>query len=538
MSHSERPPLELDRPVWGRLAASPSTMAVAVAALAAAILCVSLQRTFLGTGVETDFSSLFAQETLRLFRGEPLEMLYHPPGFSFVLALGRLIGDVSWLTTGLWITGLSVVVVVAASIATWRRLAGDAAAWGAIAALASSIPFRVSASVASSDMFFTALVCVLLLLIVTALQSPRRTAVWAACGAMAACVFLTRTNGLVAVIVLAMPLLVASADANRAKNVAAVAIAFLLPIAAWALFAWHTNSPFMPVKNHLNIAVAVFGEGNGKWGEQMQRLEPIMRNMADVLRYDPPRLIAVLARNLATLPYYIMRSLVWPPLALLAVPGLFMLLRKRCTPALLICLGFLAAMTALSGIMEFVARFFLVLIPAIGAMAGVAFKAGLDRLAIREKPRLATSGAAVLVMIAVSAWSHTQVLPRIESGPVTEFAEAAAQVRSLTERDARVYSRSASMVLESGRRVTFLATFESLDQFREAFCRDAGGPTPSYLYLGSLEREFRGALSRELTAQEQDWLEPVARGTTTDWTLYRILFDQSSAASCSSSSAT
>src|SRR5262245_19702936 len=89
---------------WLAAAASPWALAAAVAALTAAIICVSVQRTFLG-GVEIDFSILYAQEALRILHGEPLLLPYHPPAYAFLLALGRALFDSRWLTLGLWISG-------------------------------------------------------------------------------------------------------------------------------------------------------------------------------------------------------------------------------------------------------------------------------------------------------------------------------------------------------------------------------------------------------------------------------------------------
>ncbi len=531
--------MQSERSRWSALASSPWAMALAIAALMAAIVGVSLQRTVLGTGVETDFSSLFAQEALRILSGETLLMQYHPPGYAFVLAIVRLVYDGSWLNSGLWITGVSALAVLVASTATWRRLGGDAAAWGALAALACSIPFMASASVASSDMFFTALVCLLLFLIVAVLRSPKRTALWVACGAMASFVFLTRTNGLVAAAVLALPFLVPRPDADRGRNAGAVTIAFLLPLAAWSLYAQATDSPILPVKNYMNLAVAVFGDGVGSWGDQMNRLHGDVKDTMDVVMHDPPRFVAVIAKNLALTPWYLVRSLTWLPIALLAIPGLVLMLWKRRSPDLWMCLGILAGMALLTGIVDFVPRYYLMFIPAIGAMAGVAFVAALDALRATNSVRLIATTIAFLAAGAVATWSSAQALQRVESGrPLAEYAEAAARLRQLAGPDSVVFSRSASLVLESGLRVHYLQEFADSDALFDALCAHADDPSSVYLYLGSQERIYRGALVASLAAGPPPWLEPVVHGTQTDWTLYRFRPDQSSAASCSSSSAT
>lgn len=510
---------------WRGIAASPWSIGLAALCLLAAIVQVSLQRTVLGIGAESDFAGVFGREAQRILLGEPLELHYHPPGYSFVVALGHVLtGD--WLNAGLWISGISALALLATSIATYRKLAGTAASWGALLACACSMPFLVYASVASSDMMFAALVYLLLAFVVLALAKPDRVMIWAGCGAAAACVLLTRTNGLAAAAVLLLPFLVPGHVAGRARNLAAVSVGFFLPLLAWVAYALHTGSPMQPVRSYLNIAVLAYGDPSGTWSEQMNRFQATMHSMSDVLAYDPGRLVRRVASNLVQMPIRAARSLTWPPLALLAVPGVVIMLIRHRTPALLACFFLIGGITAVSSIPDFISRFHLILVPLIGAMAGVTFAWVLDRFGAGLVTRSLLAATAFVAVGFLGASEYAKVLPRLERPVQREFAEAIPYILRQTESDATLVARNPNLSFETGRRRLYVPEVGTASELFRAMCRDLDRTHPAYLHLGEREQHHRSDLVQDLAALEVSWLEPVARGTLTAWTLYRIRLDR------------
>lgn len=538
MSHAE--PLRKDPSRagidWRAVAASPWSIAIAAALVMGATLAVSLQRTVLGVAVESDYTGTFAREAQRILLGEPLLLPNHPPGYPFVVALWQMMtGD--WLASGLWISGLSTLAVIAASILLFRRLCGTTASWGALLALACSTSFLTHASLASSDMFFVALLYGLLLLVVQVLATPDRVLLWAASGAVAACVLLTRTNGLAAAVVLLLPFIVPRDAARRGRNLAAVAAGFLAPLAAWVLYATATDSVLTAGGTHINLAVAAYGEEYGSWSEQSRYMRAKFQDLPSVLAYDPAQFVQRLATNLAKLPYRAVTKLTWLPIGLLAIPGLILMLRRRPSPAFLVCLLILAGASAIPGILGFHARFHLTLVPLLGALAGVAVAFVLDRLAGR--PRLGTLVAAVALVAtaATAARTATQILPRVEAQVQREFAEAIPILKLHLEPEATLIARNPNLSFETGRHSHSFPDVAEVALLREALCRDLG-EAPVYLFIGDQERRNRPQLTEALETQGASWLEPVAQGTATHWSLFRIRLDHSSAESCSSSSAT
>jgi hypothetical protein len=512
---------------------------LAIAAIMAAVVAVSLQRTHFGIAAESDFTSTFGPEAQRVLAGEPLKLVYHPPGYAFTLAAARLLAG-EWLAAGLWVSGLSALVLLVASFATCRRLAGTAAAFGALAACACSSVFFTSASFAASDMLFAALVYSTLALAVTAWQEPGRTAAWIGTGLLAALVLLERANGVAALAVFIVPLLAGGTARERTRNFALLTAAFLVPVLAWLAYASATGSPLWSVRNYMNLAVAAFADESKPWGDLADAMESQFRNFGDVLRYDPARMASRFADRLLSLPRKIARTLTWLPLIVLALPGLLLVWWRQRTLPFLFTLLVLTGLTFLTGIVEFEARFHIVLIPFIGAMAGAAAGYVLESLGENRAIRLAACAALAAVIAVAAAYTHRPVLPRLEWALQREIGEAIPYVNRTVEPDAIIFARKFNLGFETGRETKVVLNVPSVAVLRAKLCAELEPGRAGYLYFGLMERRYLGELHAEMTeAGPIPWLEPVARGRQLEWTLYRIHPAASAtAASCSSSSTT
>jgi hypothetical protein len=158
---------------------------------------VSFQREYFNFGTETDFLGGFLPEAQRFLNSEPLQLTTHPPGYPIALALLNLvIGD--WGITGRVISLLSAAVVLVCGYFVFSSLGGRFVAWGATVSLAASSAFLYSASVSTSDMFFTALFWLSALLSFRAIET-RSSRAWFASGVVIALALLSRTNAVVAI---------------------------------------------------------------------------------------------------------------------------------------------------------------------------------------------------------------------------------------------------------------------------------------------------------------------------------------------------
>jgi Dolichyl-phosphate-mannose-protein mannosyltransferase len=510
-----------------RTAASPWGTGVAIAIILFAVVLNSLQRTHFNMDVETDFTGGFGPDAIRVLNGEPLKLPYHPPGYPFAVALARVLSG-SWLAGGLWLSGISALIVVVIGFVTVRRLFGVAASWGVLAACACSTTFLAFASTVSSDMLFAAIATILLAFVVGAMLEPRRIGVWFFAGMAAACVMLMRANGFAAAAALLTPLLVSASFGNRLRWLGVMVLGLAVPLLLWVLYATVTDSPLAAQGNYLNLAVAAYGDETKSWAEQSPIFAAQFTGLIDVLTHDPARMAAQLSKRLVLFPVQLMLKLTWPPLAVLAVPGLLWVLFRNRTPVFLVYLLIACALALLAAIAEFRPRYFLFLLPLIGGLGFLALNEALRRFVQSDQLRAVAYVLAICIVGLVAARANAPVMSKVEPSGLLETAEATPQVRRLTEPNAVIFARKSNLAFGAGRLPWQFRDVADLDELREDLCADIVPGQPAYLFIGSAEREERARVANDLSASKHvAWLQLVAKGEKTEWSLYRILLEES-----------
>ena len=239
--------------------------------------------------------------------------------------------------------------------------------------------FLVFASTVSSDMLFAALATILLAFVVGAMLEPRRAGLWFFCGMAAACVMLTRANGLGAAAALLAPLLVSASLGDRLRWLGVMALGLAVPLLLWVMYAAATDSPLVVEDSYVNLAVAAYGDETKSWNEEAPRFAAQFTGLIDVLTHDPMRMAAQLSQRLLVFPAHLVLKLTWPPLAVLAVPGVLWVLFRNRTPAFLVYLLIACALAPLAAIAGFRPRYFLFLLPLIGGLGFFALNEALRR---------------------------------------------------------------------------------------------------------------------------------------------------------------
>ncbi len=500
------------------------------------VLSVSVKRTGLGMGIETDFVGSFAPEAARILAGEPLKVHYHPPGYAFALATVQSLVD-DWLFAGLLISAGAALIAVFASTWTIGRLFGASASWGALAAMACSVLFLSFASEATSDMAFAALVASTLACLVAGMTGNARPWIWFAAGFLAGLTVLTRTNGIALIAVAAAPLLLPTRLTQRFLLSGIATVGLAVPLLAWGLYAHLSGSPYSPTGNYVNMAVAAYSGGEGSTGEELRAAEEQFHSMREVLMHDPIAMLNTLARRLLSLPKKLATQLTWPPIAVAAFAGFVLAMWRNRSRAVLAYFAILAMLTGLTGIKAFEPRLHLSLVPLAGGLAAYAVATVMDRATTRRLTKSVVWAGLCLAMLPVALFAHRQVLPRLETSFQHELAEAATSILDRVESGSVIYARKKHLGLATGREVRWLPNTTSLDALHDALCADLEFERPSYLYFGFAERKHRPQLAAEFRSRPTPaWLQRVAGGQAPPWTLYRILLraDNSTTVTCGS----
>ncbi len=496
--------------------ADPWLAALLLAAIALP-LGLAAGRSYLSFGVETDYLGLFVPEAKRLLAGQPLLIAFHLPLYPAALALvWSLLGD--WVRAGI---AVSLLAALASAVMTcWLadRLFGRAAALGALAALATSAPYLAQAAGASSDLFFMALYLGACALALAGVRGGR-DATWLGLGLLIGLALLTRTNALPLLLLLLAPLLRRDPAIRRARGAALAVAALALPLSLWLKFAAATGSPPWPTSNHVNLAMTYFATAaQPVSNEAFVSVAGRFQNVWEVLAYDPTRMLEIYLADLLTLARDRMPGLVAFPLGLLALPGLlFLPARRRSAGA-----GLLGLVTVgevlLVNLKTFEARYWLFLLPWLGAGIGVILAEARRTLPASGIWRLAQAialGSAGLLALALAVGAARAEL----TFGADELAEAVPAARALAGPDDLLVARKPHLAYYTGARFVLLPDLAGTDALYVWLCRLR--PKGRVLvYDGQIERAFRPALQPVLGARSPlPWLERVAAGVAGDWTL-------------------
>ena len=352
-------------------------------------------------GVETDFFAELVPEARAFARGEVPIGRFRGPLYPVLLAA---VGGVAPTLFGAAKAIAAVAAGLLVGLAGWVGRALYDARAGFVAALftaGSPVVVRFGFTV-GTDAVFAALALGALAAIVV----PRRLTFGAvvAAGLLGGLGALTRYNGLV--LMTALPIAAALvADGGwrrRAALAATTVLAFAATLAPWALHTRAAAGRMLANDNHLNLAYTLYGEDLGGWdafwyGEGAAGFS----GFADVVLRDPGRFVAHVVREVPAHLIGDALHVATVPVALLALAGFVVAIRRGPTRRERAALVVGAALFAVLLLVFHRPRFSLPLAP-LWAVSAAALVAG----GVQLKPRaaralLVTVGLAFAVQLGV-----------------------------------------------------------------------------------------------------------------------------------------
>ena len=489
------------------------------------VVLLAFTRDFMTYGTETDFLGGFVPEAKRLLKGEALKLEYHPPLYSMVIAMvWTVIRD--WFSTGLIVSILSGISLMAISFLIFRRVSNVAGAFGAMFGLLASPIFVSYSALATSDVFFTSLYWAGFLLTVRALDAESRKS-WFWCGAVLGLILLTRTNGVAALVLVVAPWFVRPRAAREwGYDVGAIVLGLVLVLAVWVVIVLLTDSRFTPALTHGGLAQTYFVGPHERYvGTIRLVLEERFHSVWEVITYDPVRMAKTYVRDLLILSRRIFYhdQLLAFPFSHLALPGLLVLLLRKMNAALLLIVVGAVLHILLLNFKAFESRFYLFLVPLFGAATGVLVET-MYGLAKGRKTRAVAIAAIGLLAAAgvgeatINAFSQLHKQDELLADIVKQASRAVPKGATVvTLRPQVAYYLNAEFVL--------FPPAENLEGLRQALnVVKARGRV--FVYVGRDEtRERLPSIAnwKGMTAVPP-WLAPVAAGTMPqEWVLYEFL---------------
>jgi 4-amino-4-deoxy-L-arabinose transferase-like glycosyltransferase len=501
----------------------------AVLAVIALVLVIQLvlasDRVYLNYGTETDYVGGFIPESRNLLAGRPLELVFHPPLYAIVVAVVQSLVD-DWLRTGIAISLLAAGVALWVSYRLFEELGGPLAGWGALLGLLASRPFAVYTTQATSDLFFLALYTGALLFALKGVRSTHPGS-WLACGILTGLCLLTRSNAVVLLLMLPFAWVCTRPEAGRGRALALITLGLALPLALWAAFATATGAPLTPRDNYVNLGMTYFAPGEDRsTGDNHALMRELFSGVGSVLAHDPLHIARTYARDLiALIAHDLPVRLLNFPLNLIFLPGLALLLLTRWSRPLLLILGITVAHALVVNFKEFQPRYYLFVVPLMGAAAAECLRLLLARGEAAGHGVAMRTAAAGVVGIALAL---SLVLSVIQSRPGSEreLAEILPVAAAHLGPSTAVAARKPHLALYTGANGIFYsppgATLEELEDF---LASHASAGTALYLLYGAAERQNRPELAALADPRQAPaWLAPAAQSADPGrWVLYQFV---------------
>ena len=484
---------------------------------AGVVLGLGLSRSYLGYGVETDFIGAYVPEAQRILDGEPLLSEFHPPLYPLAIAGLRQFMD-DWLLAGVALSVVSGMAVLIVSWLLFHDLGGPATAWGAALTLMGSGVFVQFAASASTDVPFLALFMGSCLCAIRALGSGSPW-LWRACGLLAGLAIVTRANGLSLVLLILAPFASPAPWRCRLEGALHVATGLAVPIALLAVYALATGSNVWPARTHLNLAMTYFAGSGRTSREAMDEVAGRFGGVADVLLHDPVALARTYLYDLYGMLAHGLTKVVEPPLYLLFLPGLLFLIGRRISAGLTVLLVIAAAQLLLVNFKAFQPRFYLFLVPIMGAAVG---EMGWRFLRADWPPKRRQVILALFALMLLTA----AVLAPIEAyrafrAEEDELAEVLPAVAPRIPPGSTLIARKPHLAFYTEAQWVYFPNLSDLEELQE-FLRRQAVTLPAYLFYGRTEQHYRPQyLKLQSTATLPDDFEVVAESPQPgNWVLY------------------
>lgn len=501
---------------------SPKVLSlVSLLLLSAAVTWLALDRTFFLGGVEADYLGTFVVEAKRFLEGKPLLLKFHLPLYSILIAaLNSLIKD--WFFTGLlvsWVSNLSGLILC---FLFFKRLSGEWAALGAILGFAASETFLLTAAQASSDTFFLALSygCFLWALISSEQKS---LGPWLITGFLMGLAFLTRMNAIALFPLFITPWLLKGGGPKVRRAFSGMILLFLLPILIWFASATMSHSPFFMQEAHLNLAMTYFSPTTDRSTyDAYAAVKDEFESFYDVILRNPPHLIKTYAADFLTAFGRNLLFLILLPIGMIALLGFRSLVQKSKKPFLWVFLVCVLLQLFLSNLKAYETRFYLFLIPLLGAQAGLFLEAFAKATKLEQNSGKVLNLAFFILFLAASSFSIWAAWGKLHPPFALELKEVIPQAKQIIPPESIVVARKPHLAFYTESEHSYFPDVETLAELERQL---AALPSNKkvFLYYGSYERQMRNQFSPLSTGRNWNFLIPVAKSERgLNWVLYRF----------------
>ena len=301
------------------------------------MLVISLKYHIVGDyGVETDFYWSYVPQAKQILEGTiPIED-FHGPVYPIVLALISLVSK-DLFHAGVVLSILAGAVSLFLIFEILKKLFRSDIALMGTAIVAVNTTFVQYSYTAGTDMLFMALVTASAFLLLR--EHEMRGMNIALSALLAGIAYLTRYNGIFAVVAVPLAILLANpfqiAFKQRLRPAGLFIGVFLLTIATWGIYCLVEKGSFFYNRNYLNIAYEMFAKGRMSWDQYWSVEAQKFTSLTQVIFADPGLFFGTLVRNFFEHLLSDLGKLVGWQLGAFSIVGIVMFIRGKPQPLLM-----------------------------------------------------------------------------------------------------------------------------------------------------------------------------------------------------------
>jgi hypothetical protein len=345
--------------------------------------------------------------------------------------------------------------------------------------------------------------------------------VWCLCGVVVGLSLLLRSNAPPLLLLCLAPLGFPGKATVRLGNCLSALGGLAVPILGMTLFAVISGSALLPSSNHINLAASYFASGRDRAStDAALAVAGRFDSLAQVIAHDPVTMAKTYLLDLYRLASTNLIKLMEMPLPLLFLPGLFFLFGAHASRVGLLIVAVMALELLMLNLKPFEDRYYLFLIPLMGAAVG--------EMCCRMLLFARTSAFGKVLMSALvcifplaSGLAIAKTL-YITRSNVIEISQVLPTAREMLNQKSKIVARKLNLGFYTGSQWLFMPNLATVGDL-ERYLSDQAGDGDLYVYFGRMERQYRPQY--EALAQSADapaWLEAVAASDPPgQWALYR-----------------
>jgi len=293
----------------------------------------------------------------------------------------------------------------------------------------------------------------------------------------------------------------------------------MIPLLIWVSIAKFTGSRITPAGNHINLALTYFSPATDRIsGDSRNLVEGRFHNIIDVLTYDPLHIAITYVKDFYGMlkNNFTQNLLLAFPLNLFALPGLFFLFFRANRPFIVLFMIATLLQIFLNNFKAYEMRYYLFLIPILGAGFGLCFKKISENI-----PHLII----VIILLPFIIFGLTESFIKTHSSLHSEdreLSEAVPAVKKWLNSDTVVIAYKSHIAYYTKSKLFGFPQVDTLKDLRMAI-QKRREDKPVYLYFGSAEFRRRSQFDVLDSPEESpEWLEVIAKSNKPGkWILYR-----------------